>query len=64
MTCRPNMIYNREERKKNYNIRKIRNRKPVSYCVKMINVQSIGLWEKIKNFIWGNNYGCLFINNN
>ena len=53
MTCRPNMIYNREERKRDYNIRKIRNRKPVSYCVKMINVQSIGLWEKIKNFIWG-----------
>lgn len=54
MTCRYNMIYNREERKKDYNIRKMRNRKPISYRVKTINTQNIGLWEKIKNFIWGN----------
>lgn len=58
MTCRYAKIQNRETRKRDLNIKKIRNRKPISYFVKIITTpDSIikELWNKLKRIIWGIN---------
>ena len=58
MTCRHAMIQNRETRKRDLNIKKIRNRKPISYFVKIINTSDSiikELWNKLKRIIWGKN---------